>query len=166
MDNPNSEYIFVFGKDSVSFPCESQDSDITPDEYDRFAIGTWYIGPQHRKPTENDDHHPVPYPEELVYRLIKLYCPTWGPVLDPFNGSGTTTFVADALGRPWIGLDNSQLYNDGANKRMDTLKGLTASEKLSRITHFVPVGRTDGFEQHCKIKPSIADKTSVSADAA
>lgn len=91
-DNPNTEHVYIWGKDSVTFPCGKEDSDITQAEFDHFATTCWYIKPQRRRPTHievagasvvNPDYHPVPYPEELVYRLIKLYCPKDGVVLDP-----------------------------------------------------------------------------------
>lgn len=155
VDNPNTEHVVIYGKDSVTLPCAELDSDITESEYDQFAVSHWYIAPQKRNATDKDEYHIVPYPEELVYRLVKLYCPVSGTVLDPFNGSGTTTFVAAALGRKWIGLDSSPLYNKSALERMATLDGLTDAEKLARVTRFVPVGRSDGFEPHRNLKPKV-----------
>ncbi len=45
------------------------------------------------------------FPEELPYRLIKLYSYVGETVLDPFLGSGTTTKVARMLGRNSIGYE-------------------------------------------------------------
>jgi site-specific DNA-methyltransferase (adenine-specific) len=43
--------------------------------------------------------HPAPFPDELPYRLIKLYTLPKETVLDPFGGSGTTMKVARNLNR-------------------------------------------------------------------
>ncbi len=45
------------------------------------------------------------FPEELPYRLIKLYSYTGEIVLDPFAGSGTTMKVARLLGRNSVGFE-------------------------------------------------------------
>ena len=42
-------------------------------------------------------NHPAPYPEELAERLIRMFSPGGGALLDPFMGTGTTT-VAAAVG--------------------------------------------------------------------
>lgn len=165
-DNPNTEHIYIWGNESVNFPCAEADSDISQEEFDEFAPTNWYIKPQLRQPQYievdgirllNPDFHPVPYPEELVYRLIRFYCPKDAVVLDPFSGSGTTCFVAAALGRPYIGLDNSQFYNESARKRLATLDGLTTEEKLGRIERFSPADgeRADGFKKHSKHKNKL-----------
>ena len=52
--------------------------------------------------------------------MIECFCPTDGVVLDPFNGSGTTTLAAKCLGRNYIGIDVSEEYNQIARQRMDT----------------------------------------------
>lgn len=45
------------------------------------------------------------FPEELPYRLIKLYSYVGETVLDPFAGSGTTMKVSNELGRNSIGIE-------------------------------------------------------------
>jgi DNA modification methylase len=44
-------------------------------------------------------------------------CPESGIVLDPFTGTGTTNFVAFALGRKSIGIDISDEYLTVARER-------------------------------------------------
>ena len=52
------------------------------------------------------------FPFELVYRLINMYAAKNDTVLDPFLGTGTTTFAAMASGRNSIGYDiDSTLEN-------------------------------------------------------
>ena len=38
--------------------------------------------------------HPCPFPEEIPYRLMKLYSYEANTIIDPFNGNGQTTQVA------------------------------------------------------------------------
>ena len=62
--------------------------------------GVWQI-PSVRSNTR----HEAEFPEELARRVIRLYSPMGGLVLDPFVGSGTTTAVAAQTGRRWIGIE-------------------------------------------------------------
>jgi len=50
------------------------------------------------------------FPEELPYRLIKLFSYTGETVLDPFVGSGTTMKVARDLNRNSIGIEIKNLF--------------------------------------------------------
>ncbi len=62
--------------------------------------GVWNI-----RSVRRNDRHEAEFPEELARRVIKLFSPVSGVVLDPFVGTGTTTTVAKQLGRQWIGID-------------------------------------------------------------
>ncbi len=62
--------------------------------------GVWNI-PSVRR----NDRHEAEFPEELARRVIKLFSPVDGVVLDPFVGTGTTAAVAKEQGRHWIGID-------------------------------------------------------------
>ena len=42
-----------------------------------------------------------------------------GTILDPFNGSGTTTLRAEQLGRKWIGIDGSESYSKDAKESLE-----------------------------------------------
>jgi DNA modification methylase len=54
--------------------------------------------------------------------LIKLFSFKGDTVLDPFNGSGTTTAVARALGREGIGFDVEEKYCAHAAKRTQAIE--------------------------------------------
>jgi len=69
--------------------------------------------------------HPAVFPNMLAYDMIECFCPPDGIVLDPFNGSGTTTLAAKCLGRSYIGVDVSEEYNQIAIQRLN-------SEKIER----------------------------------
>ncbi len=52
-----------------------------------------------------NDRHEAEFPEELARRVIRLWSPVGGLVLDPFVGSGTTTAVAAQENRRWMGIE-------------------------------------------------------------
>lgn len=87
-------------------------SDISKDEFIKYTDGHWIIpGKSNKKVNEC----PVPFPEELVERLIKFFSYTNDIVLDPFCGNGTTCIVAKKLGRKYIGFEISKKYVDNIN---------------------------------------------------
>jgi DNA modification methylase len=69
-------------------------------------------------PNRNIYGHNATFPEEIAKRCIEAFTNKGDIVLDPYNGTGTTTKVAKEMGRKYIGIDNSSNYNDIANKRM------------------------------------------------
>jgi DNA modification methylase len=95
--------------------------DLTPEEFKTWTIGKWSIAPERKMKEYN---HPAMFPEELVKRAIKLFSFPGDIVLDPFNGAGTTTFVADQLNRKYLGIDISQEYCETARKRIHEGKNL------------------------------------------
>ena len=84
--------------------------------------------------SRNKSHHRAAYPAKLVGRLIKLLTYRGDTVLDPYNGSGTTTAVAARLGRNYIGIDNAPRYVDRARRRTARAKqrALAGPKKCAR----------------------------------
>jgi len=78
------------------------------------ANSVWHIAPV---PPSYRRFHPAAFPEEIPYRLIKLYSNVGDLVLDPFVGSGQTTKIARFLKRKYIGVDKSAKYVKIARKR-------------------------------------------------
>ena len=64
-------------------------------------------------------NHPAVFPEQIPWRLIKLFSKKGDTVLDPMNGSGQTTKVAKQLDRKFIGFDLRKPYVELAKKRLD-----------------------------------------------
>lgn len=62
--------------------------------------------------------HPTQKPEKLLERVILASSNKGDIVLDPFLGSGTTAFVAQQLGRKWIGVETDDKYIKIAKKRI------------------------------------------------
>ena len=67
---------------------------------------------------ENTDH-PTQKPEKLIAKLILASCPKDGFVFDPFLGSGTSSVVAEKLGRLHAGIELDETYSCWARKRID-----------------------------------------------
>ena len=109
------EYILVFSKDTLTRPqIEGREATLTREEFLEYTRSVWYIAPESAKRV----NHPAPFPEELPYRLIKLYTYTGEVVLDPFMGSGTTAVASLKTGRFFIGYEIYSDYVKIAQKRL------------------------------------------------
>ena len=111
------EYILVLQKGAAAGP--------TPRDGDgriplnrivkrELANSVWNIPPV---PPRTVDH-PVPFPEQIPWRLATLLTRKGDMVLDPMNGSGQTTKVAHHMGRRYLGLDIRKEYVDEAKRRL------------------------------------------------
>ena len=84
--------------------------------------------------------HPAVFPNMLAYDMIECFCPPNGLVLDPFNGSGTTTLAAKSLERNYIGIDVSEEYNKIAIQRLNT-------EKIFRNTQEIKTKKSNSLDK-------------------
>jgi len=70
------------------------------------------------------------YPTEKNLEMLKVIIEASSNpddiVLDCFAGSGTTLVAAEELGRRWIGIDNSKIAIDVAQKRLASIKAASA----------------------------------------
>ena len=69
-----------------------------------------YIGEVWVIPPGNQEHHPAPFPDQLVQNCIKLSTVEGDTVLDPFMGSGTTGVACRNTGRQFIGIELDSDY--------------------------------------------------------
>lgn len=113
----NSEYIVVASKGSLGLEGDNMMCDMTKEEFHEWTLSEWKMTPETKQ-----KGHPVPYPRELVRRCVKLFSYVGNTVLDPFNGSGTTTTTAYEHGRNVIGLDNSAEYCKIARTALSRIK--------------------------------------------
>lgn len=138
--NVMHEFIFVLRKGDVQSGRERKEAlPATHQEWTKeIANSVWHIAPV---PPGYIDH-PCPYPEEIPYRLTKVYSYKGDTVLDPFNGSGQTTKVAHHFGRRYIGIDMVKEYVELARSRI-------ASEPL-HIRSEALIASWKKIPSHCK----------------
>lgn len=70
------------------------------------------------KTTMDKVDHPAMFPEKLAQDHIISWSNKGDLILDPFNGSGTTTKIAKQLGRNYIGIDIAEKYCEMAKSRL------------------------------------------------
>ncbi len=92
------EHVFVFWSPGIT---EFDRARLSADEWSEWGSrGVWNI-----RSVRRNDRHEAEFPEELARRVIRLFSPPGGIVLDPFVGTGTTTAMAKGLGRQWVGIE-------------------------------------------------------------
>jgi DNA modification methylase len=111
----NHEHILVWSQGNWTLDGDSEQSDMTPEEFNEYTFSTWFVKPETRKLGS----HPVPFPEELAKRIIKLFSYRGNIIMDIFSGTGTTAYVAKLLGRKYIGLDIDPEYCRFAENRIN-----------------------------------------------
>jgi site-specific DNA-methyltransferase (adenine-specific) len=104
----NHETILLVCKDTHKLEGDPALCDLTGDEHLAWRPTGWHIKPEVDKTRLLQ--HPAPYPEEIPHRLIKMLTYRKDLIIDPYNGSGTTTTVAHRLGRRYLGIDRSETY--------------------------------------------------------
>ena len=109
------EFLEVFSKGDLKKIGESSQADITEDEFKAWVLAKWSIAPERKM---KEFGHPAMFPEKLAERTLKLFSFKNDIVLDPFNGLGTTTKVAKATGRKYLGIDISEDYCKKAERRL------------------------------------------------
>ena len=112
------EFILVLRKGDVNAGRKRRE--VLPAKHEEWtkeiANSIWHIAPV----PPGFINHPCPFPEEIPYRLLKLYSYIGDNVMDPFNGSGQTTKVASLLKRHYIGIDCQPKYIELARLRLST----------------------------------------------
>ncbi len=125
---PSWEYILIFSKNGDRLDGSDKNADISKEEFMKFSDGMWYIPPETQR-----NGHPAPFPEELIYRLIKFYSYKGNTVLDMFGGTGTVAVVSQKTGRNFIHIDISPEYCKTAESRLAKAKRESSQIKLSSI---------------------------------
>jgi len=91
-------------------------SKISLSEWKKWFIGHWKF------PGVIQKEHIAMFPEELPYRLIRMFTFIGDTVLDPFVGSGTTLKVAKSLFRKSIGYEINEYFQPTINNKIKEAK--------------------------------------------
>ena len=82
------------------------------------AARFFYTSKASKADRTHGNNHPTVKPTSLMRYLVRLVCAVGGTVLDPFNGSGTTTYAAREEGCKAIGVELSEEYTQTAINRL------------------------------------------------
>lgn len=88
-------------------------SRLSKEEYQEWFQQVWNLN------GESTRLHPAPYPEELAYRLVRMFSFAGDTILDPFMGTGTSLIAAGRCGRNSIGIEIEPSYVELARKKLE-----------------------------------------------
>lgn len=111
------EYILMFRKPGgYRQPTEEQRrlSRLSKEEHARWFRQIWTD-----VPGASTRSHPAPFPEELAYRLVRMFSFVGDTVLDPFAGTGTTLVAALGADRNGVGVECDEQYMAIAKRRIE-----------------------------------------------
>jgi len=105
-------------------------SRLSKDEHQEWFQQVWNLN------GESTKYHPAPFPEELAYRLVRMFSFAGDTVLDPFMGTGTTLLAAARCGRNSIGVEIEPAYVKMAKERLEReLASLFGEDQHTVIVH-------------------------------
>jgi site-specific DNA-methyltransferase (adenine-specific) len=108
---PNFEYIFVWRRHSQPATVPKKKVDMTDEERISWTDSIWSID----SVSINEKEHGfklAKFPEQVPYRLIKMYTEVGDTILDPFGGTCTTTYVANQLDRNSVCVEKNPAMED------------------------------------------------------
>lgn len=140
------EFILIFkkqGKAPVPSLEQKKSSEMTKEEWNTYFSSHWTFG------GAKQDGHIAVFPEELPYRLIKMFSFAGETVFDPFMGSGTTALAARNLQRNSFGyeinpdfvdyykqkVDNAHLFNNSTCLYKVDSSMISKEEKLNTLPY-------------------------------
>ena len=88
-------------------------SKVTSEEWKEWTKTVWSIA------NTSDVIHPAVFPEEIPYRLIRMYSFIEEKVLDPFSGMATTGKAALRCGREYVGFETNPIFQGESIRRMN-----------------------------------------------
>jgi len=112
---------FVFNDDAIRVPSARQlvYNDKRANRQGKLPDDVWRYSRICGTFKERTRWHTCQMPITLLARIIKASSNPGDIVLDPFNGSGTTTLTAAVLKRRYIGIDISENYIELARQRIE-----------------------------------------------
>lgn len=96
---------------------------VTSEEWKEWTKTVWSIA------NTSDVIHPAVFPEEIPYRLIRMYSFVEEKVLDPFSGMGTTGKAAVRCNREYIGFETNTIFRNESLRRLDEYVNLQQIEE-------------------------------------
>ena len=153
------EYILLFkkqGKAPQPTIEQKENSVMTNEEWNTYFNGHWYFS------GAKQDKHLAMFPEELPYRLIRMFSFPNETILDPFMGSGTTAAVAKKMNRNSIGYEINPEFipviqerigdNDFfSNTKIETIKQSASLQDFDERIKSLPYRFTDTHKLDKKI---------------
>ncbi len=142
------EFILIFKKlgtpKKISKEIKAQSS-MTKEEWKEYFNGHWNFA------GAKQDGHIAMFPEELPYRLIKMFSFVGDTVLDPFLGSGTTSLVAKKLNRHSVGYEINHEYKSYIENKL----GVKTPELSQNTVNFHKQKLTIDFDKEIAKLPYI-----------
>lgn len=84
---------------------------------------------------DKDEKHICPLQLDVIERLIHLYSNKGETVLDPFNGVGSTGFVALKNDRKYVGIELKQEYYDQSVKNLENVEREINESKVTLFNY-------------------------------
>ena len=148
------EYILIFrkGRKRALIP---QDPLRYASQFSKRERDAWFSQIWEIRGAVQNHQETARFPDEIPYRLIRMFSCLGEKVLDPFVGTGTTVRMARALGRKGIGYE----VNQSLRAIIDRSLAFTApdpSDVLSRILSIY--NRTDGSDSDASATVSSRER--------
>ncbi|GAB6183114.1 site-specific DNA-methyltransferase [Thermodesulfovibrio hydrogeniphilus] len=152
------EEILIFQNGYYKYPKKIDlDSKIDINEFNKkkWYLSVWEI--VNVLPNQNSLEKGIAaFPEEIPYRLIKLYSYKGETVLDPFAGSGTTLKMAIKLGRRAVGYEIDLDLLEVIKKKLGI-----GEERLFKEENFEIIIREDALNLRSHLQKKIKEQKSV-----
>ena len=109
------EFVLIFKKPGTGNNVAKEikaESILSKEEWKKYFTGHWNFG------GAKQIEHEAMFPDELPFRLIKMFTFVGDTVLDPFLGSGTTIKVASQLKRNSVGYEINENFLEIIKKKI------------------------------------------------
>jgi len=155
------EEILILQKGKYKYPKITPDLKISQIDMQEFNRGKWYLSVwdiTNVLPLKGRVEEGIAaFPEEIPYRLIKLFSYFGETVLDPFMGSGTTLKVALELGRKAVGYEIDLELLDVVKKKL----GIGQKKLLESDSPFEIIIRDDAKRLRTWLQEKVRKQRSV-----
>lgn len=123
------------------------------EERNRWFSDTWDLKGTGQKLDNQNRNRSAAFPFEIPHRLINMYSLIGDTVLDPFNGTGTTTKAAIANARNSIGVDIdpdlNELVKETLPKKLNELQSVV-NQRIQKHRDFLNIEDMKPVKHHNK----------------